>query len=190
MDVEKSYGKRADVAAGFGRPCHRTWKTSITRQSLKRRPPHLLAVGKTRKRGSRRETRRTEDVLRDSTWRKRILAEESAALFRETRQMVLLFYHPSLCSSLPPSLSFSLLLLFLSTVSNPDVGRYKLMKCLEWKRSAVPLKITSAACRNNPCDASCHACSIVFITDSIHLRTIKVFDEEDSSMTIVFERVT
>lgn len=50
------------------RPCHRTWKTSITRQSLKRRS---LARGREDEgeRGSRREpTRgRDEDVPRDST---------------------------------------------------------------------------------------------------------------------------
>lgn len=56
-DVEKVVG-RADVAAEFGRPCHRTWKTSITRQSLKRRLPYLPAVQKTRKSGSRRGSQR------------------------------------------------------------------------------------------------------------------------------------
>lgn len=100
--------------------------------------------------GANERPRRREDVLRDSTWRKGILAEESAALFRETRRTAL-FFLSSLSLSLPPCLSFSLSLscCFFSTVSNPDVRRYKLMKCPERKRSAVPLKITSAACRNN-----------------------------------------
>lgn len=58
--------------------------------------------------GANERPRRREDVLRDSTWRKGILAEESAALFRETRRTALFFYHLSLCPSLPASRSLSL----------------------------------------------------------------------------------
>lgn len=142
---------RADVAAEFGRPCHRTWKTSITRQSLKRRLPYLPAVQKTRKRGSRREPTRDRGAERTSF---EIPREGREFLRKNLRRFSArrggrLFFLSSLSLSLPPCLSFSLSCCFFSTVSNPDVRRYKLMKCLERKRSAVPLKITSAACRNN-----------------------------------------
>ena len=48
------------------RPCHCTWKTSITRQSLKRRPPHLLVVEKTRKKGSCRKPTKGHGAERTS----------------------------------------------------------------------------------------------------------------------------
>lgn len=95
------------------RPCHRTWKTPITRQSLKRRLPLSLAVekvkrwGRGKSSGANERPRHGENVLRDSTWRKGILAEESAVLFRERRGGWLFFFYSSLCPPASPSLSFS-----------------------------------------------------------------------------------
>lgn len=85
LTISSSFSGRGDGRAGTNgrrkscgtcrcsrRPCHRTWKTPITRQSLKRRPPLSLAkTERRRKRGSCREPTRDrgtgEDVLRDST---------------------------------------------------------------------------------------------------------------------------
>lgn len=93
------------------RPCHRTWKTPITRRSLKRRSS--LSLAKTERRGreevigSQRET----TAWRGCPSRFHVKEENSCGricgAFPREADDSLFFYYPSLCScpSIPLSLS-------------------------------------------------------------------------------------